>query len=99
MRAYFLLPDSSVEFIDGEICNADEGIIAVTIPSSVTQQIGTVMCEVCISGMDDDTLLSLRTFDINVLPSIRDDEAIEATSQRHWSCYWLNVKLFSGILV
>lgn len=81
VRAYFLLPDKSAEFVDGEIYNADEGIIAVTIPSSVTQQIGTVLCEISITSTDNSTLLSLRTFNINILPSIRDDEAIEATSQ------------------
>lgn len=81
IRAYFKLPDGGMEFTDGEIIDPDEGRIAVTLPNSVTQQIGTVECEVGISGVDDNTFISLRVFRFDVLESIRDDAAIEATEQ------------------
>lgn len=81
VRAYFKLPDGGIEFVDGEIIDSDAGEISVTIPNSVTQLVGTVECEVGISGIDDDTFLSLRVFRFEVIPSIRDDAAIEATEQ------------------
>lgn len=81
VRAYFRLPDDSVEFVDGEIIDPEEGRIAVTIPNSVTQLSGTVECEVGISGVDDDTFISLRVFCFTVVESIRDDGAIEASEK------------------
>lgn len=81
VRTYFKLPDDSVEFVDGEVIDPDEGRIAVTIPNSVTQLVGEVKCEVGISGTDDGTFISLRVFSFKVIESIRDDAAIEATEQ------------------
>lgn len=81
VRTYFKLPDDSVEFVDGEVIDPDEGRIAVTIPNSVTQLVGEVKCEVGISGTDDGTFISLRVFSFKVIESIRDDSAIEATEK------------------
>lgn len=81
VRAYFRLPDNSVEFVDGEVIDPDEGRIAVTIPNSVTQLVGDVKCEVGISGTDDGTFISLRVFTFVVIESIRNDSAIEATEK------------------
>ena len=81
MRAYFKLPDSSVEFVDGEVIDSDEGVLAVTIPNSVTQQVGVVECEIGISCVDDGSFISLRVLRFTVIPSIRNDAAIEATEQ------------------
>lgn len=81
IRAYFKLPDGSMVFVDGEVIDSDAGEISVTIPNAVTQQTGTVKCEVSISGIDDDTFISLRVFSFDVIESIRDDAAIEATDK------------------
>ena len=81
VRAYFRLPDGSAEFIDGEIVDPDDGRIAITIPGSVTQLVGTVECEVKISGADDNTLLSLQTFTFTIVPSFSDDNIVEATEK------------------
>lgn len=81
VRTYFKLPDSSVEFVDGEVIDSDEGVLAVTIPSSVTQQVGVVECEIGISCVDDGSFISLRVLRFTVIPSIRNDAAIEATEQ------------------
>ena len=81
VRAYFKLPDGGVEYADGEIINPDEGKIAITLSNAVTQLVGMVECEVGISNADDDTFLSLMAFNFEVIKSIRDDKAIEATPQ------------------
>lgn len=81
VRAFFKLPDGNIEFIDGEIIDSDEGKIAVNIPNSVTQLVGEVKCEVGIWGSEDNSFISLRVFTFNVIESIRDDAAIEATEQ------------------
>lgn len=81
VRAYFKLPDGGMEYVDGEVIDSDEGTLTVTIPNSVTQQIGTVECEIGISGADDGSFISLRVLRFTVIPSIRDDAAIEATEQ------------------
>ncbi len=81
IRAYFRLPDNNMVFVDGEVIDADTGEISVTIPNSVTRQVGTVECEVGIWGSEDNSFISLRVFTFDVIESIRDDDAIEATEQ------------------
>lgn len=81
VRAYFKLPDGGMEYVDGEVIDSDEGTLAVTIPNSVTQQVGVVECEIGISGADDGSFISLRVCRFTVAKSIRDDSAIEATEQ------------------
>lgn len=81
VRIYFRLPDGSTDMIDGEIINPDEGEISITIPNSVTQLVGTVLCEVGISNNTDGSFMSMRVFRFFVEESIRDNEAIEATEK------------------
>lgn len=81
IRVYFRLPDGSTDMIDGKIIDPDEGEISITIPNSVTQMVGTVLCEVGISNNDDGTFMSLRAFRFLVEESIRDVNAIEATDK------------------
>lgn len=81
VRTYFCLPDGNIEFADGEVIDPDGGKIAIIIPNSVTQQVGTVKCEVGIYGTDDDSFISLRVFSFEVIESIRKNSAIEATEK------------------
>ena len=80
VRAYFRLPDGSDEYVDCEMIKAKTGRIAVVFPGSVTQLIGTVECEISIVG-GDDSLISLKKFSFDVVESIRDTSAIEATEK------------------
>lgn len=80
VRAYFILPDGSDEFIDCEIVRGKSGKIAVPFPGSVTQQTGTVECELCIIG-ESNSIISLRKFSFDVVESIRDTSAMEASEK------------------
>lgn len=80
VRAYFILPDGSDEFINCEIVRAKSGKIAVPFPGSVTQQTGTVECELCIIG-ESNSIISLRKFSFDVVESIRDTSAMEASEK------------------
>ena len=79
VRAYFVLPDGSDEYVDCELIKPKSGKIAVPFPSSVTQQIGIVKCEIRIS--DGNNLISLNVFTFEIVESIYDSSAIESTEK------------------
>lgn len=80
VTAYFRLPDGSDEHVVCEIVKAKTGRIAVPFPGSVTQQIGTVQCEIRIVG-EGMSIVSLRKFTFEVMESIYDSASIEATEK------------------
>lgn len=79
VRAYFVLPDGSDEYVDCELIKPKSGKIAVPFPSSVTQQIGIVKCEIRIS--DGNNLISLNVFTFEIVESIYNSSAIESTGK------------------
>ena len=79
VRAYFKLPDGSDEYVDCELIKPKSGKIAVPFPSSVTQQIGIVKCEIRIS--DGNNLISLNVFNFEIVESIYNSSAIESTEK------------------
>lgn len=78
VTAYFRLPDGSDEYVVCEIVKAKTGRIAVPFPGSVTQQIGTVQCEIRITGSGM-SIISMRKFTFEVIESIYDSSAMEAS--------------------
>lgn len=80
LTAYYRLPDGSDEFVPCEIENAKVGKIAVDFPGSVTQQVGTVQVEIVINGASN-SVLTLKTFRFEVIETIRDSAAMEATEK------------------
>ena len=79
VRAYFKLPDGSDEYVDCELIKPKSGKIAVPFPSSVTQQVGIVKCEIRIS--EDNNLISLNVFTFEIVESIYNSSAIESTEK------------------
>lgn len=79
VRAYFVLPDGSDEYVDCELIKPKSGRIAVHFPSSVTQQIGIVKCEIRISDGND--LISLNVFTFEIVESIYNSSAMESTEK------------------
>ena len=79
VRAYFRLPDGSDEYVDCELIKPKSGKIAVPFPSSVTQLVGIVKCEIRIS--DGNNLISLNVFNFEIVESIYDSSAIESTGK------------------
>ena len=80
VTAYFRLPDGSDEYAVCEIVKAKTGRIAVPFPGSVTQQIGTVQCEIRITGSGM-SIISMREFTFEVIESIYDPSSVEATEK------------------
>ena len=79
VRAYFKLPDGSDEYVDCELIKPKSGKITVPFPSSVTQQVGIVKCEIRIS--DGNNLISLNVFTFEIVESIYNSSAIESTEK------------------
>ena len=79
VRAYFKLPDGSDEYVDCELIKPKSGKIAVPFPSSVTQQVGIVKCEIRIS--EGNNLISLNVFTFEIVESIYNSSAIESTEK------------------
>lgn len=75
-------PDK-VAFVDGEIADEYNGIVTFLLPSGVTQNVGTYDCEIWIYQGDETNrpIISTKPFTLTVEKSIRNSEAIQATSQ------------------
>ena len=68
-------------YVDGEIADAEGGIVTFYIPGSVTQRAGTYLCEIRITEPESGALISTKPFKLTVEQSIDADNAIEATPQ------------------
>lgn len=75
------LGESSYEYIDGDIADAEGGIVTFLLPGSVTQTAGTYKCEIRITEPESGALISTKPFTLRVEESINADGAIEATPQ------------------
>lgn len=71
----------NIAYIDGEIEDGDNGVVSFSLPNSVTQEVGSYHCEICITDPANGGELSTRPFTLNVIKSIRRDGAIEKTPQ------------------
>ena len=71
-----------VAYVSGEIADAENGIVTFLLPSGVTQVVGNYECEIWLyQGSGSDRLvLSSKPFMMTVEKSIRNDNAIEASS-------------------
>ena len=78
-QLYVNVPEASA--IEGEILDAENGILAFNLPGGVTAIEGTWDAEIRIVNPDDGSVISTKPFKLTVEKSVRDDEAIEATSQ------------------
>lgn len=86
--ALYIQPEGSddpaaVNYVAGEIADAENGVVTFLIPGSVTQESGRYKCEIWIYGSNEEThpIISTRPFLLLVEKSIRNDSAIEASSQ------------------
>ena len=68
-------------YVDGEIADAEGGIVTFLLPGSVTQRPGTYLCEIRITEPESGALISTKPFTMRVEGSINADGAIEATPQ------------------
>ena len=69
------------EYVDGEIADAEGGIVTFLLPGSVTQRAGIYLCEIRITEPVGGALISTKPFTLKVEDSIQADDAIEATPQ------------------
>ena len=74
---------SDVNYLAGEIADAENGIVTFLLPGDVTQTVGRYECEIWIYEGNEQThpIISTKPFVLVVEKSIRNDEAIMA-SQR-----------------
>lgn len=63
--------------ITGEIADGDNGIINFLLPNSATQNPGVFPCEIRITDPADGSLVSTKSFQLHVQPSIFDDNGFE----------------------
>lgn len=63
--------------ITGEIADGDNGIINFLLPNSATQNPGVFPCEIRITDPADGSLVSTKSFQLYVQPSIFDDNGFE----------------------
>lgn len=63
--------------ITGEIADGDNGIINFLIPNSATQIPGVFPCEIRITDPANGSLVSTKSFQLHVQPSIFDDNGFE----------------------
>ena len=68
-------------YVDGEIADAEGGIVTFLLPGSITQRVGTYLCEIRITEPTGGALISTKPFALRVEESISADGAIEATPQ------------------
>lgn len=71
---------SNIVFIDGEVTEPERGVIAFTLPNGVTQRVGAYRCELWITDAGSGAVISGRPFTLQVMPSVRRDEILEATN-------------------
>ena len=74
--------DENVNFVNGTIESAESGIVTFLLPGGVTQNVGRYECEIWIYQGDETTrpVISTKPFTLVVEKSIKNDSAIEATS-------------------
>ena len=63
--------------ITGEIADGDNGIINFLLPNSATQNPGVFPCEIRITDPADGSIVSTKSFQLHVQPSIFDDNGFE----------------------
>lgn len=73
--------DDNIAYIDGEIADAENGIITFLLPNGITQNIGDYNCEIYISKASDKSTISTKPFIMKVIKSIRRDGILEGTKQ------------------
>ena len=80
-RLLISLGQDRFEYVEGEIDDAEDGVVTFLLPGSVTQTDGEYECEICIFGDNNQTrpVISTKPFTLKVEQSIRNDSAILAT--------------------
>lgn len=79
VRLYVERPEGPPEFVDGEVANAENGVLTFMLPNSVTDQEGNYNCEIRISSPAERATLSTKGFLLKVEKSIYSEEALQAT--------------------
>lgn len=80
-RMYVRLSEGDCVYFDGSVDDGAQGAVSFLLPNSVTKKVGEYRAEIWLTDPVDSSIISTRQFTVRVLESIRDNEAIEATSQ------------------
>jgi lysophospholipase L1-like esterase len=80
VKIYAVKSDNTLIFNNVSVTDAVNGKVLVELTSQALAVVGNLNCELVIYGSDS-SVLSSKTFVINVLASIRDDGAIESTDE------------------
>ena len=80
VKIFAIKTDNTLIFNNTTIINAKEGKVLVELTSQALAVVGSLECELVIYGANN-SVLSTKTFTINVIKSIRDDSAIESTNE------------------
>ena len=81
VRLYMYLNDRDNYYIDGAVEDGAEGKISVTIPNGAITTAGDYKAEITVTELATHNILTTLTFMIAVEAAVKNDEAIEATSQ------------------
>lgn len=71
----------NIAYVDGEILDGDNGVVAFFLPNGITQETGMYSCEIWLTNSTDGSTLSTKPFKMVVEKSIRKNEVIEMTGQ------------------
>lgn len=73
----------NIAYIDGEVADSENGIVTFLLPSGVTQTAGEYEGEIWLyqGTASNRPIISSKKFDLTIEESIKNDSAIEATSQ------------------
>lgn len=80
VKIFAIKADNTLIFNNVTITNATEGKVLVELTSQALAVIGSLECELVIYGSNN-SVLSTKSFAINVIKSIRDDLAVESTNE------------------
>ncbi len=91
VKIYFLKPDSTAVYTEGEITDAPAGRCQFLMSGQTLAVAGTLKAEITIYDGTTE-ILSTQTFNFYILPSIRDDDAPPSTNE-----FGVLVTLFQNI--
>jgi hypothetical protein len=81
VKIYASKPDGYPVFNNATILDAVNGVISIVLTNQILAVSGDVQCELVILNNNNTVILSTKIFVLSVLPCVRNDQAIESSSE------------------